>query len=211
MYLFLKNKFFLFFVLLLTVSCNYRRDPSLPYNNKFLKKYGKQIERAKVRHKNVVKQNNIFYDENLNRIANLKNSEDSNKKREDLNKKFLDNYVNNYETIIRKDVSYLDNNYGAFVQDKNKEQKQDKFAYFDKEYLKNKSYNSIDYATLQVNYDYVLLIKELQYDSYAEHFMEKEKEKETIEELKETEVKREKEKTSSNIISRFRDLLRRKK
>ena len=46
----------------------------------------------------------------------------------------MDNYVNNYETIIRKYVSYLDNNYGAFVQDKNKEQKQDKFAYFDKEY-----------------------------------------------------------------------------
>ena len=56
-----------------------------------------------------------------------------------------------------------------------------------------------------------MLIKELQYDSYTEHFMEKEKEKEAIEELKETEVKREKEKTSSNIISRFRDLLRRKK
>lgn len=211
MYLFLKNKFFLFFVLLLTVSCNYRRDPSLPYNNKFLKKYGKQIERAKIRHKNIVKQNNIFYDESLNRIANLKSNEDNNKKRKNLNKEFLDSYVNNYDTVVRKDVLYLDNNHGAFVQDKNKEQKQDKFTYFNKEYLKNKSYNSIDYATLQVNYDYILLIKELQYEDYAEHFTEKEKEKEAIEELKETEMKQEKEKTSSSIISRFKDLLRRKK
>ena len=210
MYLFLKNKFFLFCTLLIVVSCYYRRDPTLPYNNKFLKQYGKQIERAKIRHKNIVKHNNIFYDEELNRLANLK-SEDSNKKREDLNKEFLEKYINHYDTVIRKDVVYPESNHGAFIQDKNKDMKQDKFVYFDKEYLKSKPYNSISYSTLQVNYDYVLLIKEIQYEEYLKHFTERAKEKEIIKEIKETEIKQEKEKSSFNIINRFKDLLRKKK
>lgn len=213
MFLYLKNKIlFVLFFCLLIVSCNYKRDPALPYNNKFLKKYGKQLEKAKRRHKNIARQNNIFYDENLDRIANLKDNK-SDEIRKERNKEFLEQYINAYAEKERKEVSYLDKNHDAFILPSEKNRKDyDKFIYFKKDYLKNKNYHSIDYSIVQVNYDYIQIIKQIQYDEYLNELeVEKAKEKAIEEQKKNAEEKPNTfKKIGSSITDAFKNLFKMK-
>lgn len=171
-YLYLKkNRFFSLFCVILLLfgisSCGFRsKDPVDIYNKKFLKKHEKDIAKKRDKHRKIAAENNIFYgyrdapDEDINSI----------KLRDELNAKFLEQYRKKEiadEAVKNIDVSYSEENHGEYVKDVSVDKPVvDKYAYFDKNTYKNKSFNYISYDVAQTNYDYITLIRREQYKKY---------------------------------------------
>lgn len=160
MFLFLKSKKFLLliFVCLLT-ACNIHQDPVYKPNKIFLEQYEKKISRARDKHKKIAKRYNITYNKDDEKLANLV---DRNLLRYQNNVKFLENYKDVLVDVEKEEVSYATENHGPYIKEKiSNYTYYDKFLYLKPETFKEKDFMNIDSDTLQVNYDYVVLIKEL--------------------------------------------------
>lgn len=207
-----KNRFFSFFCTVLLLfcisSCGFRsKDPVDIYNKKFLKKHEKNIARKRDKHRKIAAENNIFYgyrdapDEDINSI----------KLRDELNAKFLEQYRKKKiadESTKDIDVSYSEENHGEYVKDVSVDRPDvDKYAYFNKDTYKNKSFNYISYDIAQTNYDYISLIRQEQYKKYNLKLEEKK--------LKEAEETQKNNDGSifkiDNIKERFKNLFNRNK
>lgn len=159
MFLFLKSKKFLLFIICLLNACALHQDPAYKPNRLFLEQYEKKISRARDKHKAIAKKYNITYDKDGEKLANLI---DRNLLRYQNNLQFLNSYKEVLTDVEREEVSYVAENHGPYIKEKTSNYTYyDKFLYLKPEAFKGKDFLSINYDTLQVNYDYVVLIKEL--------------------------------------------------
>ena len=209
-----KNIYIVFFVLFFTSSCGFMsRDPVNVYNKKFLKKYEKVIAGQRDRHKQIARENNIFYGFRKNPDDDL----ESMRRRDELNREFLEKYKKQDEIDEETkniEVSYLDYNHGEYIKKITASRVYgDKYSYFNKDTYKNKSFNYIDYSEIQTSYDYITLLKKLRQEHFAEELRIKEAKRLEEQGLQKDEngvISAIKKVKISNMKERFRNLFKNK-
>ncbi len=180
-----------------------KKSPVDKYNREFLAKHENTIKKQRDKHRLIAAQNNIYYDAEMNRMKSI---EVEKNKREALNKKFLQNYVNVLNERQKPDeYIYTKNNHGPFIVKQNKKLNYNKYKFLDPAKIQEKSFNHINYTTLQINFDYWQLILE----------ENQERRRETLQLIKEQTQNKPKEPekptgTIENLKERFRNIFNKK-
>lgn len=158
----LKKVLLISVILFLTNSCMFWRkeDPVAKYNRQFLRQNKKEVVKKRDIHKKIASKNNIYYDKKLNAMHDIDDNRE--KVRDELNRRFLSRYK---ENILEKEndegVVYATKNLEARNSKQTYSINYDKYYFIDKKDLVKKKFNQIDYATMQINYDYIVMIKDL--------------------------------------------------
>jgi hypothetical protein len=164
----MKKIIFLIFLILATVSCA-RKDPSIKYNRKFLKRHGKDVAKAKKRHKRITKRNK----EISLRESELKQAEITKRKEEavkydeyaEYRGSVFGDYYSDMEDYqdepIETELDYLNRNVSVYeVRTINFDDivipRRDIFA---DSYLGEKDFEFVNNKNMQESFDYLYVIK----------------------------------------------------